>query len=113
MFSPILYHTRDIYGCITAADFAQNFGAHTLYRHVRSTKQLAFVLLQTGSSDRLMNAAWRRAVQDGNVAPSHVFRHGDTLDCRTIQAAQKDAAVLDGYISTMVNNPRSAFYIYG
>jgi hypothetical protein len=80
---------------------------------VKTTKQLVVAMLQTGSRTPLVDAAWKKAVRDGAVNPSRAFQPGEAFDCLTVGWAQDSARTLDGYISEIVNNPRSRFYLHG
>ena len=111
-----IFISRDTYGQVLQASFQpdQIKGTFPLrHRYVTSTKSLAQAMLQTGTSDALFNAAWKLAVWEGAVDPAHQFRTGDPLDVQTVMTAQAEADQVDAYISRMVNNPRSKFYIYG
>lgn len=69
-------------------------------------------MLRGQTSKLLFDAAWRKAVSDGAIDPSQrIFETDSPSDL--IREAEATALDLDGYISEMVNNPRSKFYIYG
>lgn len=114
-----IYLIRDQYGVVTWA------GTHkpeapdplTAYpvksRQVSTTKQLAYAMLQSGTRRPLFDAAWRKAVQCGAVDPSHTFQYGEAFDCQTIEYARQEAFQVEGFISELVNNPNSKFYIHG
>ena len=107
---------RDIYGRVIQADMDRSrlsLPDCAKFRKVGSWKQLVAAMLQTGSSAQLVDAAWRKAVSDGQIIASYSFDYGMPFDALTIQAARRDAETLDSYVSELVNNPRSKFYIYG
>lgn len=115
----LLYYRRDYAGRITDASWMGGFPPvenaivqPTVYRRkIGTTKQLVRTLIQRGTSDALFDAAWRKAVADGSIACSRILGIDDGLE--TIRWALGEVEVIDDYISDMVNNPNSKFYIYG
>ena len=119
MTAPKLYIVRGMYGEVIAASFRPetladaSIGRSVTHRYIKNTKQLAAAMLQSGSSKKLIDAAWRMAVKQGAVDPSHTFVYGDPLDVQTVEYAKQESVQLDYYIGQLVNNPNSQFYIYG
>ena len=119
MSKPRVYIKRDQNGIVKQAiignaKFSDCFShLPTTSREFTSSKQLCFAMLQRGTSQRLFNAAWRKAVACGAVDPSHTFKNGDSLDVQTIEYTRQEAEQVDSFISELVNNPNSKFYIYG
>ena len=115
-----LWIQRDLWGRVVATDtdrsrltLAGTVCETIKFREIGTWKQLVLAMLQDGSKRTLLDAAWRKAVSDGQVGASYSFNHGMPFDALTVQAARRDADVLDSYIAELVNNPQSRFYIYG
>jgi hypothetical protein len=114
-----LYILRNCYGQVLNATFlghsvASAFlttGQTLKHRDVTATKQLAAAVLQSGTRKLLFDAAWRQACQDGAVEPSRRLDVDDGE--QSIEHAKRDAEQIDHYISELVNNPSSKFYIHG
>ena len=112
-----IYLQRDTYGNVIHASHRMDLMPNNLSpyrtRDVSTTKQLAAAMLQSGTRKLLFDAAWRKAVQVGAVDPSHTFRAGESFDAQTIEYAKQEAFQVDSFISELVNNSRSRFYIHG
>jgi hypothetical protein len=112
-----LYIRRDAYGCVQFASFLAASSKDTLSslplksRAVSTTKDVLRAMLQSGTSLELFNAAWSKAVRDDQVAPCRKLDIDD--GSQTIVWAKDEASIIDSYISVMVNNPKSKFYICG
>ena len=112
-----IYIERDTYGRVIRAshrmDLMPDSRLNTKHRDVSTTKQLAAAMLQSGTRKLLFDTAWRKAVQAGAVKPSHTFTAGKAFDVQTIEYAKREAFQVDSFISELVNNSRSRFYIHG
>ena len=112
-----IYIQRDTYGNVVHASHRMNLMPDNLNpyrtRDVSTTKRLAAAMLQSGTRKLLFDAAWRKAVQVGAVEPSHTFTAGECFDVQTIEYAKQEAFQVDSFISELVNNPYSKFYIHG
>lgn len=76
-------------------------------------KQLVRCWIQNPTRAELYDAAWRMAVRQGAIDGSHPLRAGDPIDVQTMEYARQDAEQVRYYISQLVNDPSSNFYIYG
>ena len=114
-----LYILRNCYGQVLTATFlGHNISSAFLTagqmlnpRDVATTKQLAAAMLQSGTRKLLFDTAWHQARQDGAVEPSRRLSVDD--DEQSIEYAKQEAEQVDHYISELVNNPSSKFYIHG
>ena len=84
-------------------------------RLVKSRRDI--VKLLSGASTRMgyrcFNKAWIMAVESGSVDHSKRFKIGEELDGQTIEYAQQEYEQVEYYISLLVNNPNSKFYLMG
>ena len=114
-----LYILRNCYGQVLTATFLDHSissafltpGQTLKHRDVTTTKQLAAAMLQSGTHKLLFDTAWRQACQNGAVDPSRRLDVDDGE--QTIEHAKQEAEQIDHYISELVNNSRSRFYIHG
>lgn len=79
---------------------------------VNSTRGIVWAMMRGQSSRALFGAAWRKALRDEAIKPSMPIFETDSPSA-LIAEAEESARILDAYVSEMVNNPRSKFYIYG
>lgn len=116
LLSPRLTFRLDTYGAVVehswnAFGHAPLAGDRCHTRTVRSTRDAIRWLVRYPTRRQLFNAAWAKGVRDGAIQPSRLFREGD--DFPRLEEMDALKTTVEGYISDLVNNPRSRFYIYG
>lgn len=79
---------------------------------VNTTRGIVWAMMRGQSRKALFDAAWRKALADEQIEPSMRIFETDSPSA-LISEAENTARILDAYISEMVNNPKSKFYIHG
>lgn len=86
-------------------------GMRITYCDVSTTRHMVRSIHHYETGIELFSSAYRVAVRDGAITTHRIT---DTDDPAWLcLKALEDAQTLDGYISTIINNPRSRFYIHG
>lgn len=119
-----IYIVRDEYGRVLSAAYRRDsldttgmpttgFFGTVKTRRISTWKDLVCAMLQSGTSMELFDRAWKLAIANRQVTMSWKFADGDYIGADVFRKAMDEALVIDGYISELVNNPKSKFYIYG
>ena len=105
-FGQVLEHSWGAFG------HAPRPAGDRCYTHVvGSTREMSRWLIQYPTSVALFRSAWAKGVSEGAIPPSRKFTEGDDFPRQGEMDDLK--TTVEGYISELVNNPRSRFYIYG
>jgi hypothetical protein len=76
-------------------------------RDIKSYKQLVYACMQSGTSLKLFNAAWKLS----EVCTPHNFKLSDIE--LFLDAAKMDSDIVSGATADLVNDSSSKFYMYG
>lgn len=115
----VLYLIRDMYGVMLAASFSsetilnssKNLGIKQIKkRKIVNTKQLAYAMLQKGTSKDCFNAAWKLALAIDAVSPGKRIKE---VNDQLIEYAKQESDQVEAFIRQLVNNPSSKFYLKG
>ena len=79
---------------------------------VSNTKQLVKCMVNINTSKALFNAAWKQGLKEHSINPSKNITIDDSSRI-LLHDAYETYRMIDLIISSMVNNPKSKYYLYG
>lgn len=92
---------------------SNNNKRHTKHKkYVSNTKQVVKAMMSEENSEKLFNAAWKNGLRSYSIDPSKPITKDDNSDI-ILRNAYETYRTLDLIMSSMVNNPRSNYYIHG
>lgn len=81
-------------------------------QYVSNTKQIVKAMMSEENSEKLFNAAWKNGLRTYSILPSRPITKDDNSSI-LLRDAYETYRTLDLIMSSMVNNPRSNYYIHG
>lgn len=81
-------------------------------QYVSNTKQIVRAMMSEETSTDLFNAAWKNGLRTSSIEPSKNITVDDS-PTTLLKDAYETYRDLDLIISSMVNNPKSKYYIHG
>lgn len=79
---------------------------------ISNTKQLVKCMLNMDISEALFNTAWKQGLKERSVNPSKNITIDDSSKT-LLHDAYETYRIIDLIISSIVNNPKSKYYLYG